>query len=142
MRSREERSAVQENVRMSARHVTSKLEKRAKRGFWYKMAYEVVTPESAKKGDVADRGWEKERSDTYASLKDLLRDVGRKANWIEWSSTNPNGSLISEGKQDNSDGSEKSYNLWIKHEDGQPLSAQEMRFISKELGVSFGKMHG
>lgn len=31
------------------------------KGYYYKMAYEVVTPESAEEGDVDDRGWTEEK---------------------------------------------------------------------------------
>jgi len=114
------------------------------KGYYYKMSYEVVTPESAEEGDAEDRGWIEEKSEPCNSIEELLKDSDVKyKNWTEWSSTNPssNSWLISEPDQDFQSGADTSYNLWIKREDGKPLSKEELQYISEELGVSsFGRM--
>lgn len=112
-------------------------------GYFYKMSYQVVTEESAAEGDFAESGWEEERSKNYRSLKELLHDVSGKANWTEWSSTNPSGTdwITSEPEQDYRTGNYTSYDLFIKRNDGQPLSARDISYITDELGLHrFGRM--
>ena len=112
-------------------------------GYYYRMAYDVVTEESAAEGDVAERGWEVERSDDYQSLHDLLSDVSGKASWTEWSSTNPSGHdwVVSEAEQDYRTGDYTSYALFIRRNDGQPLSAREIGYVTDELGLQrWGRM--
>lgn len=108
------------------------------KGYVYEMAYEIVTEESAAEGDAEERGWEVELSEPYASLEELLREVGSVASWVEWSSSNPNPEhdwLVSDSEQDMHTGAYKSYSLWIMRGDKKPLSKEEMIFISKALGL-------
>jgi len=108
-------------------------------GYYYKMTYEIVTEESAAEGDFEETGWEEERSDDYQSLHELLEDVSHKANWLEWSSSHPTGNdwITSEADQDYRTGAYTSYGLFIKRNDGQPLSRREIVYISDELGLSY-----
>lgn len=106
-------------------------------GYFYKMTYDVVTPESAETGEAAESGWKNERSDTFATLEELLRAV-QDHNWLEWSSTQPRGErdwLISEAEQNLRTGEDTSYHLFIKREDGKPLVREEMDFINEKLHV-------
>lgn len=109
-------------------------------GYVYRMTYGVVTEESAQDGDYADQGWEIEGSETFQSLRDLLRDVPGHS-WLEWSSYPPSpGSWItSEGEQDMHSGDSTNYDLFIEHADGSELSKREMAYVHKQLGLH-GKM--
>ncbi len=106
--------------------------------YTYKIAYEVVTPESAEDGEAEDRGWEEEGSEPYDSLEEVLNasDIKNKS-WLEWSSSHPSARdwLISEADQDFRTGAETSYHLWIERADKQPLSQDELKEISRVLGV-------
>lgn len=114
------------------------------KGYHYKMAYEVVTPESAEEGDAEERGWSEEKSSPCNSIEELLKDNDIKyKSWTEWSSTNPSSRdwLTSEPDQDFQSGADTSYSLWVVREDGKPLSKEELQYIGEELGVSsFGRM--
>lgn len=114
-------------------------EQRQWKGYTYKMAFEVVTPESAEEGDAADRGWEEEGSQVYDYLEELLKDSGvRNHGWIEWSSSSPDGKhdwLVSEAEQNYRTGEDTSYHLWVERKDGKPLSRHEMAFINRALHV-------
>ena len=118
---------------------TSSLQANPRGGYYYKMTYEVVTPESAAEGDAEERGWEVDRSENFSSLQALLRDVEDKGPWLEWSSSHPTGNdwIISQGDEDFRTGAETSYHLFIKRNDGQPLSRREIAYISDELGLSY-----
>lgn len=113
-------------------------QKESWKGYHYKMTYGVVTEESAQEGDYEDQGWVEEGSDAYESLEDILsdREIQYK-NWIGWSSSQPGPSdwLTSDDEQDAASGDYYSYDLWIYRGDGQPLSKEEMAYISKALGV-------
>lgn len=112
-------------------------QKEAWKGYHYKMTYGVVTEESAQEGDYEDQGWVEEGSDAYESLDDVLEASDLQHNWLEWSSSQPGPHdwLISEGEQDMYSGEDTTYDLWIYRGDGQPLSKEEMAYISKALGV-------
>jgi hypothetical protein len=112
-------------------------EQRQWKGYTYKMAYEVVTPESAEEGDAEDRGWEEEGSQIYDYLEELLKAVDDHS-WMEWSSSSPDGKhdwLVSQGEVSFRTGAETSYHLWIERKDGRPLSRHEMAFIERALHV-------
>ena len=106
--------------------------------YTYKMTYEVVTPESAEDGEAEERGWEEEGSEPYESLEDVLNasEISQK-NWIEWSDSTPSARswLVSEADQDFRTGADTTYNLWIMRADGTPLDQDELREISRVLGV-------
>lgn len=106
-------------------------------GYRYKMAYEIVTPESAEQGDADERGWIEKKSEQYGTLEDLIRVV-RDHTWLEWSSSRPRGRhdwIVSEGEENYRTGANTSYSLWIEREDGMDLSEYEMDFINKKLPV-------
>ncbi|HXH93598.1 MAG TPA: hypothetical protein VNN25_18600 [Thermoanaerobaculia bacterium] len=110
-------------------------------GYTYKIAYEIITPESAEDGEAEERGWEEEGSD-IASLADTIR-AASDHNWIEWSDSNigPGSWLISEEEQDMHTGASTVYSLWIERSDKEPLNKDEILEINKAFGISnFGRM--
>jgi len=109
-------------------------------GYRYKMAYDIVTPESAEEGDFDENGWEVEDSDKFNSLGELLDEVGGKMSGGEWSSyptVDPAHDWItsSDGEADYETGARKSYSLWIERVDGKLINAAELEFINKELHI-------
>ena len=108
-------------------------------GYRYKMAYDIVTEESAQEGDTAKNGWECEQSEMYETLAELLRDVSDHT-WLEWSCSHPNMShdwLNSEAEQDFRSGEHTSYQLWIERVDGLALNAAEFDYIQANLPVLY-----
>jgi hypothetical protein len=109
-------------------------------GYRFRMAYDIVTPESAEDGDTAENGWEVEESEVYRGLQDLLKEVSDHT-WVEWSSTAVNTAhdwITSEGEEDFGTGDTKSYSLWISRVDGKPLSKREFDYINENLPVVYG----
>lgn len=109
-------------------------------GYNMRMAYGIVTPESAEDGDYAEVGWEIEETENFKTLEDLLEQVGHDASWLGWSSSHLNGTewIISDKIEDRDyfeKGEEKTYDLFIKRADGWPLSKSECQYIQKELGL-------
>ena len=107
-------------------------------GYYYKMTYEVWTPEDVEHGDASDRGWEEHGSDPEDSLEDLLHnsDISGKS-WTEWSdsSPGPRSWIVSHGEADHRTGERTNNSLWIMRKDKQPLTREEIQYISRELGV-------
>jgi hypothetical protein len=111
-------------------------DKKSWKGYFYSMAFEVVTPESAEEGEVADSGWEDEESSTYDYLEELLKDTPiKQEHWVEWSSTSPDSKdyLISEDEFNPKSDESKRFHLWIKRKDGKALSKSELKAIDKTL---------
>jgi len=109
-------------------------------GYNMRMAYGIVTPESAEQGDYAETGWEIEETQNFKTLEELLDQVGNDASWLEWSSSHLDGDewIVSERVEDRDHfekGEEKTYDLFIKRADGWPLSKNECEYIHKELGL-------
>lgn len=118
----------------------SDTEKKAWSGYVFKMSYETITPESAEEGDAEERGWEFENSERYNSLEDLLNESHVvNHSWVEWSSSHPTSRdwLVSECEENYRTGGTTDYHLWIERWDNEPLSREEMAYISKNLGVKF-----
>jgi len=118
-----------------ARAAQQQKQKSKPRGYRYRMAYEVVTEESAESGEADQQGWEVPQSEVFATLDELLREVSHKANWLEWSSSHPGPRdwLISEADQDMRTGASTSYSLWIEHADGSALTASELNRVNESL---------
>lgn len=112
------------------------------KGYTYKMTYETWDEESLEIGETDDKGWVEEGSRSYESLYDVLMAVASDANWLEWSSSNPDARcwINSEGDTDFRTG-DVTYNcLWIERADGIPLSEDEIIFISQVLGLRHPKI--
>jgi len=101
----------------------------------YSVTYSRWDEEALEAGDTDDKGFEIEDAEVE-DLEELLSDVEGIANWVEWSSSPPDGHswIISEGDQDPS-GEITNYALHIKRPDGQPLSKNEIATITKHLGL-------
>jgi len=137
---------LDEIMQVMSRTKKSRDKKRCKRESWdnpdfpgtyvMSMTYEIVDEESAAMGDAKERGWEYE-DEEYDSLEELLDDVQDKASWVEWSSSHPRpGDWIrSEAEQDYSTGEWTTYDLFIKKPKREPLTREEMKYISKYLGL-------
>lgn len=95
----------------------------------YKMAYEIISTESAEEGDAEERGWEVEESEEFDTLEELLKDNKiMYQSWLEWSSSDPNPAhdwLISAADEDMRTSNFTTYHLWIKRSDGSNLSKEE-----------------
>ncbi len=105
-------------------------------GYTYKMTYETWDQDALEAGDTDDKGWVEEGSGRYDSLQDVMR-AARDHNWLEWSSSPPDGRswIVGEDEEDYRSGDRTRHDLWIERGDKQPLSDEEMAFITKGYGL-------
>lgn len=100
----------------------------------YKMAYEIVSPESAEDGEAEEQGWEIEDSEEFNTIEELLNDSEIKyKSWLEWSSSDPKPAhdwLISAADEDMRTGKSTTYHLWIKRIDGLSLTKDEFNAVN------------
>ena len=109
---------------------------RSWKGYRVKMAYEVITEESAAEGDVASQGWEF-KNQHEGCLEDAVKALSDHG-WLEWSSsgTHAHGDwLVSEEERDMDYGDTTIYHAWIERADHKPLGHDEVAYINKKLGI-------
>lgn len=111
-------------------------QREAWKGYTYKMTYETWDQEALEIGDTDDRGWVEEGSEPYDSLQDVMR-AARDHNWLEWSSSPPDGRswIVGEDEEDYRSGDRTRHDLWIERGDKLPLNNEEMEFITKGYGL-------
>lgn len=79
--------------------------------------------------------------ENYESMGAVIRAVEDNS-WLEWSSSHPRDGdwLMTEGQQNYRDGTYTTYSLFVKRNDGKPLSKNEIEQIGT-LRMGSGKKH-
>jgi len=109
-------------------------------GYTYGMTYETWDEEALEAGDTDDKGWLTEETDVepLPSLEELLRssDIQYKS-WLEWSSSPPDGRswIVGDEEEDMRTGDRTLHELFIRRVDKRPLSDEEIRYITEQLGL-------
>lgn len=103
-----------------------------------KQSYETYDDEDLEVGEPGDRGWAIGPKPKYFdTLEELIDRVEGDWVWIEWSSSpaSPGDWIVGESEIDYSTGEYERRNLFVEHEDGTPLTDEEMDYITQRLGL-------
>lgn len=104
------------------------------RGYHVSQTYEIVTQESASRGEADDRGFDFQ-NEKYISLEEAIDDHARSHTWlIGDSDVDFEFRIRSESRQDYRTGDYTSHTLFIKRADGKPLSREEADYIYDHFG--------
>lgn len=98
------------------------------RGYLVTKTYEIVTHESAGRGEAEDQGFVF-RNKKYDSLEKAIKDNSRHFWLTDDSDSGMEFRIRSESRQDMHSGEYTTYTLFIKRADGKPLSREENDYI-------------
>ena len=101
--------------------------------------YQIWFPEDVEFGEGSERGWAIE-DEEFDDLEELLDSVEGDASWLGWSNSAPDGNrawITSEAStKDYGTGEQEVRSLFIRRDDGKPLTKREVREISDRLRLS------